>query len=117
MSELAGVEVERLRGLTVVSITGEVDASNASRVQRQMLEAVGHEGAGLIVDLSATGYLDSAGIRILFDVGERLKIRGMEMRLVATPGSFTADVLGTVGMADRFAVDDAVERAVEAVVG
>lgn len=114
MSELATVAVERVRGVLVAEVDGEIDASNANAIHARLLDAVGHEGVGLVVDLTETAYLDSAGIRALFDLGERLQVRGMELRLVVTPESFTADVLETVRMAERFAVDDRREAAVAA---
>jgi len=114
MSELATVEIERARGILIARIAGEIDASNATRIQVQVLEAVANEGVGVVLDLTQTDYIDSAGVRVLFDVGERLQVRGMELRLVAPRESFTADLLGTVQMAERFAVDDARDAAVEA---
>jgi anti-sigma B factor antagonist len=115
VSNLASVEIERLDEVEVVRVTGEIDASNANAIQRKILESVGNEGVGLVIDLMQTGYVDSAGIRILFDVGERLQVRGMEMRLAVSPGSFLADVLETVRIAERFAVDSTVASAVAAV--
>ena len=115
MSELASIETEQLRGLVVARIAGEIDASNAASIQARLLDAIGNEDAGLVVDLTATDYVDSAGIRVLFDNGERLKVRGMELRVVTPPESFTADVLSTVRMADRFAVDDELDAAVAAI--
>ena len=111
MSEIASVDVESARGVPVARISGEIDASNASAVRDRLLDTLGNEGPGLVVDLTETRYLDSAGIRILFEVGARLGMRGMELRLVAAPDSFTADVLETVRIADRVAVDDAVPAA------
>ena len=114
MSELASVEIERLDGIVVARVSGEIDASNAAVVQAQLLDGLANEGAGLVVDLTEAGYVDSAGIRILFDTGARLGVRGMGLRLVAAPESFTADVLETVRIADRFPVHDTAASAVSA---
>jgi anti-anti-sigma factor len=115
MSDLATVEVERRRGVAVARVVGEIDASNAALVKAQILDGVGNEGPGLVIDLSAAGYIDSAGIRALFDTGGRLQVRGMELRIVAAPDSFTADVLATVRMAERYAVDHDAAQAVAAI--
>ena len=114
MTELAKVEVEQVGGVAVARIIGEVDASNAQPVQRRLLDGVSNEGAGLVVDLTACEYLDSAAIRALFDAGDRLQVRGMELRLVATPDSFVADVLATVRFGERHLVDDGLAGAVSA---
>ena len=114
MSELAIIEVEQVRGAPVARVFGEVDASNARLVQARILDGIGNRSPGLVVDLSETRYLDSAGIRALFGIGERLQVRGLELRIVAVPESFIADVLATVRMAERFAVDDDAATAVAA---
>jgi len=116
VNELATVEIEDVRGVPVAHIAGEVDASNAANVQRQMIAAVANAGAGLVVDLTRTGYVDSAGIRILFDTGERMQIRGMQMRLVITGGSFLADVLETVRIKERFPVHEELGPAVAGII-
>jgi anti-anti-sigma factor len=115
MSDLATVEVERRRGVAVARVAGEIDASNAALVKAQILDGVGNEGPGLVIDLSETGYIDSAGIRALFDTGGRLQVRGMELRVVDAPDSFMADVLASVRMAERYAVDPDADQAVAAV--
>ncbi len=112
MSELATVEIEKVRGIAVARIAGEVDASNANAIQRRMLEAVPNEGAGIIVDMSETRYLDSAGIRILFETGERLQVRGMALTIVVPPESFIADVLATVRFSERFGVEESAASAI-----
>ena len=114
MNELASVEIDRLEGVVLARVSGELDASNATRVQERLLEGLGNEGAGLVVDLTETAYVDSAGIRILFDIGERLSVRGMQLRLVAAPDSFTADVLDSVRIADRFPVEETAASAAAA---
>jgi anti-sigma B factor antagonist len=114
VSELATIEVEQVGGAPVARVAGEVDASNASLVQARILDGIGNASPGLVVDLSKTGYLDSAGIRALFGIGERLQVRGLELRIVAAPNSFIADVLATVRMSERFAVDDDMATAVAA---
>ena len=114
MSEIASVEVEQLRGTTVARIVGEVDASNASVIQGRVLDGVRNEHAGVVIDLTGTRYLDSAGIRALFEIGERLAMRGMQLRVVTEPESFIADVLETVRMAERVPVDADAQSAIAA---
>ena len=112
MSDLATVQIEQLRSIPLAHVVGEVDASNAASIQARIIDAVGNEGVGLVIDLTATAYLDSAGIRALFAIGQRLQMRGMELRLVAAPESFVADVLKTVQIAEHHAVDYGVQAAV-----
>ncbi len=87
MSELATVEVvAHGDGEEVVRVRGEVDLSNATLVGDQLSAAVA-EATVVIVDLSETTYLDSAGIAMLFRFDERLKHARHELRLVVPPDS------------------------------
>ena len=68
MSDLFSIEVESDRDIPVVVVRGEVDLSNVHHVERAIDAAADPESAGLIVDLSELDYLDSAGVRLLFQV-------------------------------------------------
>jgi anti-anti-sigma factor len=41
----------------------------------------------LVVDLSQTAYLDSAGLNLMFSLGDELRSRQLVLRLVIAPGS------------------------------
>jgi anti-anti-sigma factor len=85
MADLASVSVEREDDAQVVRLAGEVDISNAPRLEEDISDAVSNDVAGLVLDLSATDYLDSAGIRMLFELAQRLEGRRQALML-AVPG-------------------------------
>jgi anti-sigma B factor antagonist len=60
-------------GVTVLSVAGEIDMSNAARF-RDALAAAGDDGAAFIVDLTGVDYLDSAGLTALLPYASRVKI-------------------------------------------
>jgi anti-anti-sigma factor len=72
MAELATVIVERQGEIQLVRLAGEVDISNAAKLEGEISEAVPNDVVGLVLDLSDTQYLDSAGIRLLFELRQRL---------------------------------------------
>jgi stage II sporulation protein AA (anti-sigma F factor antagonist) len=85
MAELATMSVERLGDVHVVRLVGEVDISNAAALEEDISDAVPNDATGLVLDLSDTRYLDSAGIRMLFELARRLD--GRRQSLVLTvPG-------------------------------
>jgi anti-anti-sigma factor len=61
----ACVTVKTDRGLTVISISGEIDASNVDEVSRRAKELVSDCGA-LIVDLAEVDFIALDGLRALF---------------------------------------------------
>jgi len=54
----------------VARIAGEVDASNVDDVRNRLRSLLTNRSVSLVVDLSATSYLDSAGI--VLSLGNRL---------------------------------------------
>lgn len=82
MSELASIEARDLPGARLVTLRGEVDLSNAREVMEAVRAAVTHDATLVVLDLSGTTYLDSAGIAMVFRLAERLGHRRQELRLV-----------------------------------
>ena len=70
MDEGVSIDVSADSDVTVVAVAGEIDMANAADVARRVLAV--DESPSLVLDLSTLGYIDSAGIRMLFDVSERL---------------------------------------------
>jgi anti-anti-sigma factor len=98
VSDLAELELERLAGLPVARIRGEIDASNADSLRDEIHDFVSNHELGLIVDLSEAGYIDSAGIRALFELATGLGRRRLALHVVARDGSQVAEVLSLVAI-------------------
>ena len=60
-------------GNTVLTVTGEIDMSNAA-VFRDALSQAGTSPADFTVDLTGADYLDSAGLTALLPYAPRIKI-------------------------------------------
>ena len=69
-------------GVTVAALPPDVDAANAARVRQELASAVPHGSRDIVVDLRDTRYLDSAGIDMLFRLGQRLSERRAVLRIV-----------------------------------
>ena len=97
MTDLADVRIGAVDGAAhdtvVLHVIGEVDLSNADRVRDRIGSAVPGEAAVVLLDLSRTTYLDSAGIAMLFRLAERLGWSRQELRLVVPPGSPVGGVI------------------------
>ena len=88
MSDLARVAAEWHGDTPVGAVTGEVDASNVAEVGVALRGLVTNESSVLVVDLSPTTYLDSAGINLMFALGDELASRQLALRLVIDPRLF-----------------------------
>jgi anti-anti-sigma factor len=95
---IATVRLEHHDGMPVVFLDGDVDAGNAPRVTEEMMAVVTNRAAGLIVVLSDTRYLDSAGINLLFRVHEHLRARRQRLGLVLGSSAHLRRVLDLSGV-------------------
>ncbi len=98
MSWLATVTEERHGDLTIAVVDGEVDASNAAHIRGRLRELITNRSAALIVDLTRTTYLDSAGINVLFDLGTELRDRQQELHLVVPSSSPITRAISFTGL-------------------
>jgi anti-anti-sigma factor len=73
--------------IAVVSLAEDIDVSNAERIGVTLASSVRNEQWGLVVDLSQLSYLDSSGIRLLFDLKRRLERCRQELWAVVPGGS------------------------------
>jgi anti-anti-sigma factor len=82
---LAAVEVEKQGDISVARLRGEIDTSNVSEIGEVLgAAAVGDGRQGMVVDLSGVEYLNSATVKLLFDLAEQMHQRHQQMRLVMT---------------------------------
>jgi anti-anti-sigma factor len=81
VGDLGAVSVDEYDHVVVASITGEVDLSNCKQIQNTLEGAITDHTA-LVLDLGATTYFDSAGVRLVFQLAERLRARRQELAVV-----------------------------------
>lgn len=116
MSDTGLVQVyDRREGsVPVCEIRGELDASNVEHVLDRVIGNVPTEAPGLVLDLGRTSYLDSAGVRIMFELARRLRSRRQELRIAVPADGIVRRVLVLTALADVIAVDEDVTTAVRA---
>lgn len=71
----------------VARANGEIDLRNAATFRDQVLALATDEGPGVVADLGGVSYLDSAGVRALFEVVAALRLRGQALAVSVPPGS------------------------------
>ena len=84
MNEDTILSTEEQDGVVVAHVTGEVDLANSAKLGRALARAIPNDAVGVVIDLSATTYLDSSGVSLVFDLVERLHSRRQLVR-VALP--------------------------------
>ena len=108
------LEVQHFDRVPVVRVPLDIDAANAAKVRDELIGCIGNDAFELIVDLSETRYLDSAGIDMLFRLNRSLTDRRATLRLVIRPESDLARLAEIVAIPRSIAVHADVADALEA---
>jgi len=98
MSTLARLEDEWHDEIPVARVRGEVDASNVKEIGDRLRSLLSNRSVAMIVDLSATTYLDSAGINLLFTLAEEMRSRQQRLALVVADPSPIARMVALTGL-------------------
>jgi anti-anti-sigma factor len=98
MSLLARIVEEHHGDVAVAGIEGEVDASNAPQIAARLPTLLTNHSVALIVDLTGTTYLDSAGLNLLFELADELRSRQQQLHLVVDPATPIARPIAITGL-------------------
>jgi anti-anti-sigma factor len=112
---LADIQLSFRDRILIARVTGEIDTSNAGELRNAIVEATPNDALGVVLDLSDVDYLDSAGIHLLYRLGESLRNRGQTLRIVVPPQSPTADALRLAGVRRHVDVVEELDEGVRAV--
>jgi anti-anti-sigma factor len=98
VSTLARLDDEWHDEVPVARLQGEVDASNVKEIGDRLHGLLSNRSVALVIDLSATTYLDSAGINLLFALAEELRGRQQRLALVVAERSPIARMVTLTGL-------------------
>jgi anti-sigma B factor antagonist len=111
---LASIESSEHDGVHLVTVTGELDISNVGALEDAAFD-LPNEGLGVVLDLSATSYIDSATLGLLFKLRHALQRRGQALRVVCGPESSARRVLDLTGFDRDLACDPDCGEAIAAI--
>ncbi len=97
----------------VIELTGEVDLSNTDIIRTEIIDVIPHEANGAVLVLNGTTYLDSSGIRLLFELAERLQARRQRLVLVLSAQALVRRVIALTKLDDAVPVVAEIDRALE----
>jgi anti-anti-sigma factor len=109
-------QVRTITGVPVASLPADVDSANAAEVLQELTREISNEPAGLVVDLTETRYLDSAGIEMLFQLRAKLGNRGKRLAVVVPAGSHLRRLLELTGVDTAVTITDELPAAISAVI-
>lgn len=109
--KLADLQFSDRGRVVIAQVIGEVDLSNADMVEAAIVEATPNHALALILDVTGLGYLDSAGIHLVYKLREKLRARGQALRLVIPAESPANDALRLAGVPRNVETADTLEAA------
>jgi anti-sigma B factor antagonist len=115
LSRLAEIDIEEAEGVYVARLDGELDLSNVVDVGDALASTVSDDAIGLVVDMAGIRHIDSAGVRMLFDLRRRLRQRRQGFALAVPPDARIRDVLELAAVGDTVPLVVDVDAALEAV--
>jgi len=86
VTEPEGLAHELVGAVTVIRLEGDIDAANADELTDRTV-ALSCASRAVVLDLTATTYLDSAGVRLIDTVGRACLPRGIPVAAVVPPDS------------------------------
>lgn len=84
-------------GVSTVTVTGEVDVSNANELREALDAVLGQTPAGISVDLAQVAYIDSTGIGVLVGSAHKAQDSGRVFQ-VLNPQANVLRILGLLGV-------------------
>lgn len=108
------MEIEKhMQGaVTVIALDGELNSGTAPKVHEQLGDLVPAHGL-VLIDLSRTSYMSSAGLRVLLLVYRQAQLNGARLVLACAPTDVRA-VMSATGFLTFFTVADSVADGVAA---
>jgi anti-anti-sigma factor len=102
-------QTDREAGFHVLRVLGEVDIATIDQLE-ESIEALEPQGLALIVDLTATDFMDSSGLRMLLATKGKFEAAGRGFK-VAVAGGPIARLLDVTGLLEHLEVYESVEEA------
>jgi anti-sigma B factor antagonist/stage II sporulation protein AA (anti-sigma F factor antagonist) len=110
----AKVNVQQHDAGPVICVRGEIDLSNSDALRGDIVAAVPHDGPGIVLDLTETTYLDSSGVRLLFELAELLQQRRQRLVLVVSEEALIRRVVVLTKLDDAVSVVESIDAGLAA---
>jgi anti-sigma B factor antagonist len=100
-------------GVTVFTLEGRIDTQGAETLDQALQAAVTAGKSWMVLDMSQSGYICSAGLRTLADVLTKNRAQDGDLKLAAVPPRVLS-ILQVIGFDNFFSIYDSVKDAVAA---
>ncbi len=106
------IEIKTVEGIKVVELSGDVDASTAPEVQKQILP-LAEPGSKILMDMKQVQYMSSAGLRMLLCMYRQTQGKEGKLVLVGLSEELQ-DTMSVTGFLDFFTISETVDAGLTA---
>lgn len=106
------IEIERVDGVTVATLFGELDGRTAPALEQKLLSLPEADGR-VLLDMHGVTYISSAGLRALLMLYRQIAAQRGEVALAGLNEDIK-DVMSITGFLEFFAAYDSIDAGVEA---
>ena len=106
------IKVSDIKDIKLVRIIGSLDTNTAAEAESAINELLAQGILKIIIDLSETGYVSSAGLRIFLATAKKITASGGAVKL-CSPNAVVKEVLDISGFSIILDVKETLEQAVE----
>lgn len=114
MNETAELQVERDGEIVVARVGGDIDIARVETLRTELVADLSNHDTALVVDMTGSNYLDSAGVNMLFELAEALDRRQIKIAAVIPQDGIVARVAALVSLESALPVHSSTEDAVAA---
>jgi anti-sigma B factor antagonist len=102
------INLKSVGRVTVVEMAGDIDSNTAPQAQERILP-LAQSGSKLLLDMSAVGYMSSAGLRMLLSMYRQVSRQNGTMVLVGLAEEIK-DTMAVTGFLNFFTIRDTVDE-------
>ena len=104
------LSIKNVDGVHVASIIGNLDTNTAQEAEDGLKSIVEGSGAKLIINLSETNYVSSAGLRVFLASAKKISAGGGKF-IISSPNNVVKEVLDISGFSTILDIKDSESEA------
>ena len=105
------ITINEKNDITIINLAGNLDTNTSPEVEKIVNELIAADKNKIIIDLSDTGFVSSAGLRIFLSTAKQLTAKGGVFK-ICSPNDVVKEILDMSGFSTILDVRSNLEEAV-----
>lgn len=105
------ISIKDENGISIIDLEGNLDTNTSPEVEKNVNELIEADKDKIIIDLSNTGFVSSAGLRVFLSTAKQLTSKGGVFK-ICSPNDVVKEILDMSGFSTILDVRSNLEEAV-----